>query len=220
MPPTRLVIPPALLADVIAHCRAGLPNEAGGLLAGRDGVAERHFPLRNQLASPTRFLSDPADTIAAAKACRLAGLDVVCVYHSHPTTDPVPSPRDRDEWYADSVPTLIVGLAGAEPDVRAWVRTATGFVPVAGSGIVAGKEREPMPNTVDLDAIRALPPEERRVIADVIRESLEDDVPPLTEAQAAELDRRLEQYRADPTIGVPLEVIEREIEREEAEEEA
>lgn len=125
MTPSRLVIPAAVLAELIAHCRAGLPCEAGGLLAGVAGQVSHHFPLRNALASPTRFLSDATDTIAAAKACRLAGVEVLAVYHSHPTSAPVPSVRDLAERYG--VMTLIVGLAGAVADVRAWHLSETGY---------------------------------------------------------------------------------------------
>jgi [CysO sulfur-carrier protein]-S-L-cysteine hydrolase len=128
---TPLVVPPDLLTEVVTHCRDALPNEAGGLLAGVGPVVTRHFPLRNELASRTRYRSHPADTIAAAKACRDNGLDVLAVYHSHPTSAPVPSQRDLDERYG--VLTLIVGLAGPEPEVRGWHLTATGYTPAAWS---------------------------------------------------------------------------------------
>ena len=35
----------------------------------------------------------------------------------------------------------------------------------------------------------------------------DDDLPPLTEAQRAELDRRLAEFEADPSIAVPWEVV-------------
>ena len=52
---------------------------------------------------------------------RAGGLELLAVYHSHPTSAPVPSARDlAGNTYGESVVHLIIGLAGAEPEVRAW----------------------------------------------------------------------------------------------------
>jgi putative addiction module component (TIGR02574 family) len=50
-----------------------------------------------------------------------------------------------------------------------------------------------------------LTPSERVQLADELWESLADqpEVLPLTEAQTAELDRRLEAYRKNPGAGLP-----------------
>jgi len=42
-----LVLPRALRDELVAHARAGLPNEACGILGGRDGVVERFYPAIN-----------------------------------------------------------------------------------------------------------------------------------------------------------------------------
>ena len=39
-----MVIPAALRDEIIAHAREGLPNEACGILAGREGRVEQFFP--------------------------------------------------------------------------------------------------------------------------------------------------------------------------------
>ena len=50
-----------------------------------------------------------------------------------------------------------------------------------------------------------LTPDERVQLADELWESIADrpETLPLTEAQAAELDRRLEAFRKDPSAGIP-----------------
>jgi len=50
-----------------------------------------------------------------------------------------------------------------------------------------------------------LTPDERVQLADELWESISDqpEALPLTVAQAEELDRRLEEYRKDPTAGQP-----------------
>lgn len=126
MPPfTRLQIPDALLAAMIAHARADAPNECCGLLAGRitDGVglATERIPIGNDLASPTTYLTNPRDLFAAFRRLRALKLEMLAIYHSHPASEPVPSRRDvAENTYGETVVHLIIGLASSEPEVRAW----------------------------------------------------------------------------------------------------
>ena len=126
--PFHLVIPRRIFEALLAHARAELPAECCGLLAGTiaDGVGRvtQHLPLVNALTSPTEYESDPRSMLAAHKAMRAAGTDVLAVYHSHPTSDPVPSHRDRERNYSEQVVNLIIGLRSAEPEVRGWWLTA------------------------------------------------------------------------------------------------
>lgn len=130
-PPFRLVVPRPLFDGLVAHARAEVPAECCGVLAGRveDGVGwvTAGYPLVNEAASPTKFVSEAGSMFAAVRAMRAAGTDVLAVYHSHPTSAPVPSPRDLEWNYSEDVVTLIVGLAGPELEVRGWWLTATDY---------------------------------------------------------------------------------------------
>jgi proteasome lid subunit RPN8/RPN11 len=122
---TSLTIPDALLARVIEHAREAVPNECCGLLGGlvADGVALASvcLPIANDLADPTRYLTNARDLFDAFRSLRADRLELLAVYHSHPTSPPVPSQRDVEEnTYGETVVHLIVGLAGSEPEVRAW----------------------------------------------------------------------------------------------------
>ena len=130
-PFTRLTVPDLLLEDAIAHARRESPLECCGLLAGRAadgvGVVATRFTIGNDAASPTEYATNPRDMLAAFRAMRASGEEVLAIYHSHPTSEPVPSRRDiARNTYGESVVHLIVGLAGASADVRAWVLTETG----------------------------------------------------------------------------------------------
>lgn len=132
MDPFRLVVPPPVLAAVVAHARAEAPNECVGFLAGTVaggvGTVSQHLPLVNELASPTEFLTEPRSVLAAFKAMRAASTRELAIYHSHPMSPPVPSRKDVERnTYGLTVAWLIIGLAGAEPDVRAWWLTETGY---------------------------------------------------------------------------------------------
>jgi proteasome lid subunit RPN8/RPN11 len=126
-----LLIPADVLAAVVAHARAEAPLECCGLLAGSpDGRVSLHFPIRNDLASPTEYLTNARDLLAAAKAVRAAGAEVLAFYHSHPASLPVPSAKDvAGNHWGDSVVHVIVGLADPEPDVRVWRITESGYEP-------------------------------------------------------------------------------------------
>lgn len=126
--PFRLAIPRPIFDAMLAHALAERPAECCGLLAGTivEGVGRvtLHLPLVNELASPSEYESEPRSMLAAHKAMRATGTDVLAVYHSHPTSDPVPSRRDRERNYGEGVVNLILGLRGAEPEVRGWWLTA------------------------------------------------------------------------------------------------
>lgn len=101
------------------------PLECCGLLAGRIedgvGVVLGHFPIRNDLASPTEYLTNARDLLAATRTMRESGLTELAIYHSHPASEPVPSRTDleRNTW-GETVVHVIVG----ECDIRAWWLTA------------------------------------------------------------------------------------------------
>ena len=128
--PFRLVIPRALYDAMLAHARAELPAECCGLLAGKVdagfGRVTQHLPLINALTSPTEYESDPRSMFVAHKAMRAAGTEILAVYHSHPSTDPSPSRRDRERSYSDQIVNIIIGLRRVEPKVRGWWLMADG----------------------------------------------------------------------------------------------
>jgi [CysO sulfur-carrier protein]-S-L-cysteine hydrolase len=87
-----VVVPAALRRALEAHADAEAPNEACGLLALRDGAAERFVPCVNTAASPYRFdlrVPDPALVFDLEDA----GYELA-VFHSHPTGSAKPSRTD------------------------------------------------------------------------------------------------------------------------------
>lgn len=132
MPPFEVLsAPAALLAELIEHARGCAPHECCGLLAGRvegrAACAEARFGITNDAASATAYATNPRDMLRAFRAIREAGLELLALYHSHPTSPPVPSARDLAEnTYGETAVHLIVSLMGSEPEVRAWWLSADG----------------------------------------------------------------------------------------------
>jgi len=114
------------------HAQAETPCECCGLLAGMirvDGTGEARlrYPLVNALASPVEFESDPASLFSAWNDIRRQGLEVLAVYHSHPTSEPVPSRKDLARNWSPDVVNLIIALTTTPPTVRAWWLTAEDY---------------------------------------------------------------------------------------------
>ncbi len=118
-----MVVPPEIREQLAAHALEEAPNEACGLVAFRNGVAERYLPGENALQSPYRFElrpRDPADFFLEDEGYELA------VFHSHPETEPRPSRTDLENiglW--EGRPYLILRADTAE--LRGW-RIADGGV--------------------------------------------------------------------------------------------
>jgi proteasome lid subunit RPN8/RPN11 len=90
------------------------------MIAARDGEAVAVHRARSLNPSPLRYDIDSRDLIRIMTEIEEDGLELGAIYHSHTRSDPVPSQTDINlAFYPDSL-YVIVGLAGAEPDVRAW----------------------------------------------------------------------------------------------------
>ena len=120
----EFLLPAPLYQMMIQQAQSELPNECCGLLGGtRDGDvlrAETCYPLINEAASPVEYLSEPRSMFQAMKAMRARGEEVVAVYHSHPTSAPVPSRTDLERAYSPDVVHFIIGLSSEEPTLRGW----------------------------------------------------------------------------------------------------
>ncbi len=109
---------------MFAQANAELPNECCGLLAGvvdAGGVGRVvwRYPLTNAAASPVEYLSDAKEMFAAMRDMRKRGIDVIAVYHSHPTSEAVPSKTDLARNYSPEVVNLIISLQDGTPSMRA-----------------------------------------------------------------------------------------------------
>jgi proteasome lid subunit RPN8/RPN11 len=67
------------------HVIAQAPLEACGLLAGKQDAVETVLRVRNAEQSPVRFRMDPEEQLHALEWIESNGLDLVGIYHSHPT---------------------------------------------------------------------------------------------------------------------------------------
>ena len=111
-----MVVPEDVRRALADHASAEAPNEACGLIAFRDGVADRYLPGANLAASPYRFElqpSSPEDWFLEDEGYELG------VFHSHLSSEPRPSKTDVENvglWAGR--PYLILSLRTGE--LAAW----------------------------------------------------------------------------------------------------
>jgi [CysO sulfur-carrier protein]-S-L-cysteine hydrolase len=127
-----LLVPRGLHAAMIEQAFAQRPRECCGLLAGTPGgpaIRATHlFPLTNAAEEPTiEYLSEAKSMFAADRAMRAANVEIVAVYHSHPTSAAVPSRKDCARNYSDHVLNLIISLKERQPEMRAWWLWSDGY---------------------------------------------------------------------------------------------
>ena len=125
----RLALPRAIRDEIVAHARAAAPNEACGLIAGRDGAPGRVIRCANVHEAPTtRYRIDPREQLKAFRAMDDRNEELVAIYHSHPASQPYPSPTDRGEAHYPDAVYILVSLRTDEPEVRAFRIDADGIV--------------------------------------------------------------------------------------------
>ena len=109
-----------MVDELIAHAREDAPNECCGMIASVDGAAVRVYRATNSAASPLRYEIDGLEQYRIQTEIDDAGWDLGAIYHSHTRSAPYPSQTDINlAFYPESL-YVIIGLAGPEPDVRAY----------------------------------------------------------------------------------------------------
>lgn len=110
---------------ILAHCRAGLPDESCGLIGGtrEDGkkCIKKVYLLTNIDHSNEHFSMDPKEQLAAVKDMRANGYELLGNFHSHPESPSRPSEEDKRLAYDSKVNYLILSLMEADnPVLRAF----------------------------------------------------------------------------------------------------
>jgi len=110
---------------VLSEARRAGARECCGLLLGKADRIEQAVPTANLAADPVRaFEIDPAALIAAHRAARTGGPELIGYYHSHPSGPAQPSACDQAGAARDG--KLWVIAAGGK--LRLWQDAAAGFV--------------------------------------------------------------------------------------------
>lgn len=106
---------------IVAHARKEFPNEACGILAGKDGEVKKVYTMANIDKSPTTYFMEPKEQFRVFKEMRETGLELLGIYHSHVSTRAYPSFHDVEMAFYPDALYLIISLEDTNhPDVRAF----------------------------------------------------------------------------------------------------
>jgi proteasome lid subunit RPN8/RPN11 len=118
--PKSLRVPREIRDALLTDARAHAPNESCGLLSGRDSAITKFHPTQN--ASPTpksNYEIAPTDLFQIMREIRKQNLELLAIYHSHPTTENMPSPTDIARAYYPEAAYIIVSPR-SQTTVRAF----------------------------------------------------------------------------------------------------
>jgi len=76
----------------------------------------------------TRYVIDPREQLKAFRSIDAAGEELIGIYHSHPVSQPYPSPTDRAEAHYPDAVYVLVSLRTGTPEVRAFRIGADDFI--------------------------------------------------------------------------------------------
>jgi proteasome lid subunit RPN8/RPN11 len=111
----------SLLDEIVAHCQGEYPNEACGLVAGKEGIALGVIPMRNADVSPATYRFDPDEQYRVFEEMEEEGLGVFGIFHSHTHSEAYPSATDRRQAFYPEAHYLILSLQDrAAPQLRGF----------------------------------------------------------------------------------------------------
>lgn len=117
----ELQIPDNIFEQMVAQAKAEAPIEACGILAGKDGTAEKFYKMTNADQSSNHFMMKPEEQFKVTKDIRAAGRQMLAIYHSHPDSPARPSSEDIRLALTPDVVYVIVSTQNTEPAVKGFL---------------------------------------------------------------------------------------------------
>jgi proteasome lid subunit RPN8/RPN11 len=107
--------------EMVAHGLAGFPNEACGLLAGKEERPVRFFAMTNLDASPVTYRLDPKEQLRVFDEMDEQGWDLLGIFHTHTHSEAYPSETDRRQAFYPEASYLVMSLSDrANPVLRSF----------------------------------------------------------------------------------------------------
>jgi aspartate racemase len=137
-----------IFRDMIEHLREVHPHEGCGLIAFSDNEPVKLYPGTNILRSSSRYRMSDIEVLRAVDDMDRQGWWLGAIYHSHPSSNPVPSTTDlREANWPDALMLIASRVTSQTPDLRAY-RVIDGGLSYEEIGIEVYTERLPWLATV------------------------------------------------------------------------
>ena len=118
-----------LLHQIHRQLESGYPNEACGVMLGRDGVITEavsadnqrvDLPVESGESARNRYLIDPLMYLKIERGADKRGLDVLGIYHSHPDVAARPSQFDLDHAWPNFSYLIVSVVKGKAVESNSW----------------------------------------------------------------------------------------------------
>ena len=107
--------------EMVEHGLAGFPNEACGLLAGKEGRPVKFFAMSNQDASPVSYRLDPKEQLKVFTEIDDEGWDLLGIFHTHTHSEAYPSETDLKQAFYPEATYLVMSLSDrSNPELRGF----------------------------------------------------------------------------------------------------
>jgi [CysO sulfur-carrier protein]-S-L-cysteine hydrolase len=119
--------------QMVDEALAGKPAEVCGVLAGRKDRVWQVYPILNGAKKPQQqFYMDERGLWQALQMMDAAQQEMVGIYHSHPTSDAIPSHSDVDAARRSypNIPQIIISCKHAQPRLQGWKIGTAEITPV------------------------------------------------------------------------------------------
>lgn len=113
-----------LFDEMVAHGLAGFPNEACGLIAGKEARPVKFFPMTNFDASPVTYRLDPKEQLHVFDEIDDEGWELVGIFHTHTHSEATPSETDRKQAFYPEAYHLVMSLSDRSNPVLRGFRIA------------------------------------------------------------------------------------------------
>lgn len=105
-----LILRRELFEEILRHGLKELPNEACGILAGKDEEVAKIYEMINIDKSPESFFMDSKEQLKVMKDIRNSGLEMIGIYHSHVASEAYPSNEDVKLAFYPEVSCAIITI--------------------------------------------------------------------------------------------------------------
>lgn len=106
---------------LIEHSKTEFPNEACGILSGKNNKVEKIYRMTNSDRSGKAFFMDPKEQLSVMKEIRNLNLEMIGIYHSHSETEAYPSSHDIELAYYPEASYVIVSIKEkSKPQIKSF----------------------------------------------------------------------------------------------------
>ena len=116
-----IIINSEIIETMISHVDRWLPEEACGILAGRNETVKAVRLITNQAHSPVRFYMEPVELLHALEWIEQQQYELIAIFHSHPNGPEFPSPTDIREFNYPGTAVIILSRTELNWKIKAFM---------------------------------------------------------------------------------------------------